>query len=160
MTYRGRPIPSWTRLSVKSPAKLQLDLGASRALAAVLVAVHVGAAAIAALSPLALSLRVAILVLVAAGLYRGLGRHALRRGRHAITGFVLNDDDTCAVRHGAGDWEDARLLDRWVHPRLTILVVRGARRRRASGIVVPWDAVPAEAFRRLRVRLRLQTAAA
>lgn len=148
-------------MSAKSSAKLRLDLGASRTLAAVLVAVHGGAAAIAALVPLALPLRLVIVALIAAGLYRGLRDHGMRWGADAITALVVNDDDACAVRRGGADaWEDVRVLDRWVHPRLTILVVRCERRRWASGIVIPADAAPAEAFRRLRVRLRLQTAPA
>lgn len=148
-------------MSAKSPDSLRLDLGASRTLAAVLIVVHGGAVAIAALLPLALPVRIAVIALVLASVYRAVRDHALRWGGTAITAFVLDDGDSCTVRRGGADgWEQARLLDRWVHPQLTILVVRCRGRRWPSNIVIAADAVPAEAFRRLRVRLRLQTAAA
>ncbi len=146
-------------MSTKSPVSLRLDLGASRLLAAVLMAAHGGAAAIAAWLPLALPFRLGLLALVAVSLYRGLRDHALRRGARAITAFRLNADDTCAVQRGAAGWEEGRLRDCWVHPLLTILVVRAGGRRRSVSVVIAADAVSAEAFRRLRVRLRLQTAA-
>lgn len=148
-------------MSAKSPDNTRIELGASRALAAVLVLLHGGALVIAMSVPLNSPTRVALIILVIASLYRALGLHALRRTGGAITAFMLRDDDTCAVRRrGWEEWRESRLLDRWVHPWVTILIVREEGRRWTSSIVIPADAVAAEAFRRLRVRLRLRSAAA
>lgn len=153
-------IPSWTRLYAESPDKLTFDLRPSTVLAAVLAAAYGGAVVIALLLPIPLFVRIALVALIAVGLHRGLSRHALRRAGDAVVAFSLSEDDACAVRRqGAAEWQDGRLMDRWVHPWLTILVVRCNGRRRPCSIVITPDAVSAEAFRRLRVRLRLQTGA-
>lgn len=146
-------------MSEKSLDKVGVDLGASRALAAVLIAVHGGALAIALALPLPLWARLGLAAVTIGGLYRGMVRHALRRSRGAVVGFQINGaNDQCALRRReATAWEDARLIDRWVHPWLTLAVVRGARRW-PERVVIPADALSAEAFRRLRVRLRLQIA--
>ncbi|HEY8554840.1 MAG TPA: protein YgfX [Burkholderiales bacterium] len=146
-------------MSTASPAELALELGASRGLAAVFIAVYGGAFLICTVLPLALGWRLSLALLVAAAFWRALYRHAWRRGPRAVTAFKIGADDACAIRRGAGDWEPARLVEQWVHPWLTVLVVRPARSRVAAGVLVPADAVSPEAFRRLRVRLRLQTAA-
>ncbi|MFL6624179.1 MAG: protein YgfX [Sulfurifustis sp.] len=146
-------------MSEKSLDRLDVDLGASRALAVVLMAVHGGAMAIALALPLPIWVRLMLASATVASLYRGMLRHAFRRSSAAVVGFRINGaNDQCALRRrGAGDWEEGRLIDRWVHPWLTLAVVSGARRW-PEQIVIPADAVPAEALRRLRVRLRLPTA--
>lgn len=147
-------------MSGASPSRLVIELGASRALAAVLVVLHAGAGVIAVTLPLGWYWRLALLALVAVSLWRALVLHAWRRAPAAVVGLAVDDEDTCALRRrtGAG-WEEGRLLDCWVHPRLALLTVRLCARRRAIGVVIPADAAAAEPFRRLRVRLRLRTSA-
>lgn len=136
-----------------------MDLGVSRALAGILLAVHGGALAIALAMPLSLWIRLILVVTVFGSLYRGLTRHALRQSRGAVVGLRIDGaDDRCALRRReAAAWEEGRLVDCWVHPWLTLAVVRGAHRL-PERVVIPADALPAEMFRRLRVRLRLPTA--
>lgn len=125
-----------------------------------LAVLHAGAGVIAALLPLAAAWRLALFGFVMASLYRMLRLHALRRSADAVVGLALEGDETCAVRRrGAAAWEEGRIVDRWLHPRLALLVIRCAARRLPVNVVIPGDGVSAEAFRRLRVRLRLQTAA-
>lgn len=73
-----------------------------------------------------------------------------------------------AVRWSAsGEWDadfgagaDARnytLREYWCSPRLVILRLKPALSGRSLTLVLPWDAVPPEPFRRLRARLRLQS---
>ncbi len=144
----------------KSSDKIVLELGTSRMLAAVLVIVHVGAAAIALLMPVTVLLRLAICALVAVSLYRALWAHALRRSANAIVAVELDGEGgACAVRRRAMDWRQGRLIDRWAHPLLTLLVVRCDESRWPANVVIPADAVAKETFRRLRVRLRLRTSA-
>lgn len=145
----------------KSPDSARLELGTSRALAAVLVLLHAGALVIALIVPLHGAIRAALVALLGASLYRALALHALRRAGDAITGFIVREDESCALRRGRSEqWRESRLLDRWVHPWITILIVREESKWLSSSVVIPADAVAAEAFRRLRVRLRLRSAAA
>lgn len=125
-----------------------------------LVIVHGGAVAIALPLPLPIPVRLVLAVLTLASLYRGVHRHALRRARAAVVGFQMNGgDDGCLLRRrGTEVWEEGRLIDRWVHPWIALAVVRCDGRRTTDRVVIPADAVAPEAFRRLRVRLRLRTA--
>ncbi len=145
-------------MSEKSFNKIRLELRASRLLLVVLVAVHGGALAIAMWVPLPLALRLGLVVLIVVSAYRELNRHALRRAQGAIVAFELSaEDGACAVRRrGSTDWQEARLVEQWVHPRLTLLTVRYARKRWPAGVVIAADAVEKEAFRRLRTQLRLR----
>ena len=107
------------------------------------------------------AIRFGLVVLLGVSLVSATGRHAWRRSARAIVGFAIDDDGACAVRLRSSEtWHEARLIERWVHPWLTILVVRHPGSRWRSSLLLPADAVPADAFRRLRVRLRLQSAAA
>lgn len=148
-------------MSAKSFNKIRVELRASALLVATFVAVHAGAFAIALFVPLPAAVRVALAVLIGVSLYRELNCHALRRAQSAVVMFELQSEDgTCAVqRRGSPDAEEARLVDQWVYPRLTLLVVRLAQRRWPVSVVIPWDAVEPESFRRLRTELLLRSAA-
>jgi hypothetical protein len=134
-------------------------LGPSRQLAWLLGIAYGGAIAIALLLPVAWPVRGAIALGLAVGLYFGLKTHAYRGSARAVDGLEFGADGTCAVRFsGAGQWTECEVEHSWVHPRLALLVLRVAGARRAR-VAIAADALPAEAFRRLRVRLRLRTAA-
>ena len=142
----------------KSSDKVVLKLGISWTLAAILVAVHVGAAAIALSMPLAIPLRLGLFALIGFSLYRALWGHALRRSADAIVAIELDDEEgACSVRRRARDWQTGRLITQWAHPLLTLLVVKYDGSRWSANVVIPADAVAKEAFRRLRVRLKLRT---
>lgn len=144
----------------KSPDSLTLDLGCSRALIAVLVIFHGGAIILALLLPISIAIRAALVALAAVSLFHSARLHASRRARGAVVSLALNDEGGCAWRRRGSDaWEEGRIIERSVHRLLAIVVVRAAERRRSTPIVICADAVYREAFRRLRVRLRLQTAA-
>jgi toxin CptA len=148
------------RLYAESPDSLTLELGSSRVLTAVLAALHGGAGALMLVVPLALAPRIALLALIALSLYRTVSVHGLRRSRDAVTALTLGGDDECALRRrGSTDWEPGRVVDRWVQPWVTLLTVRCENRRRPASVVICADAVAPDSFRRLRVRLRLGTAA-
>lgn len=154
-------MPKCKRLYAESPDNLTVELGPSRALTAALVLVHGGAVALGLMLPLALTVRITLVALIAVSLYRSVQRHGLRRAHNAIEALALNVDDDCALRHrGSSEWRPGRLIDRWVQRWLTILVVRCDGHRWAESVVICADALPAERFRRLRVRLRLRTEAA
>lgn len=148
-------------MSTKSFNKIRVELRTSALLVAVFVALHAGAVTIVLFVPLPIAVRIALAALIGASLYRELNRHALRRGRSAVIMFELRaEDGTCALqRRGSPDAEEARLVDQWVYPRLTLLVIRSAQRRWPVSVVIPGDAVEQDSFRRLRAQLRLRSAA-
>lgn len=153
------PIRKSQRLSEKSPANLSFDLGPSDVLTVVVVALHLGALVVASLLPLAVPVRSLLFVTIAASGYRAVRVHAMRRAWNAVVWFQVSEDGTCSWRRrGADVPEEGPLVESTTLPWLALLTVRpvGRRSRPSTHIVVAADALPAEAFRRLRVRLRLQ----
>lgn len=149
-------------MSAKSPPNsFTIDLRASPTLALVFVLLHGGAVGLALFLPLPVLVRVALVVALTASLYHTLRQHALREWRRAVTAIAFSDaSDECEIRfRGSPVWCPGRLVDRWVHPRLAILVVRLTQSRWPVSVMIPADALGPESFRRLRVRLKLQASA-
>lgn len=148
-------------MSIKSFNKIRVELRASPLLVAIFSTVHIGALVLVLIVPLPIAVRIVVAVLIGVSLYWELNRHALRRARSAVVMFELcAEDGTCALqRRGSADAEEAHLVDQWVSARLTLLVLRLARRRWPVGVVISGDAVEPDGFRRLRTQLRLRNAA-
>lgn len=139
---------------------MTLDLGRSHALIAVLVVFYGGAVILALLLPISIAIRAALVALLAVSFGHSVRLHGTRRARGAVVSFVLSDEGGCAWRRRDSDtWEEGRIVELSVHRLLAIIVVRAAERRRPTYIVICADAVHGQAFRRLRVRLRLENAA-
>ncbi|WP_148665414.1 protein YgfX [Sulfurifustis variabilis] len=146
-------------MSARFGASLTIVLGPSHRLAGLLGIAYGGAIAIALLLPVPWLVRGAIALVLAFGLYLALRTHAYRSTAGTVNALEFGADGTCSVRFsGAGQWTECELEHSWVHPRLALLSLRVAGARRAR-VAIAADAIPAEAFRRLRVRLRLRTAA-
>ena len=127
----------------------------SRQLAAVLIAAH--AAAGATLVPIDLPLwgKSVIALAVLASLAHALWRHAWLGSAASITAIELLDGDRAAFETRAGTRSDARVLGTtYVTPRLCVLNLRPAGRRRARHALIVGDNVDPESFRRLRVNLK------
>lgn len=156
----NRAIPSYRRLSDVSLDKTGIEIGASRALTIIAVALHAGAIAVSVLLPVAWWLRAILALLVVANGYLVVSRHTLRFARSAIVAFAMEQEgDACRWRYrAAADWVDGQLIDRWVRAPLTLLVLRRKGKWWPVSLVLAADAVAPEAFRRLRVRLTLRTA--
>jgi hypothetical protein len=137
-------------------ARLRVELGPSRWLAAAVIVAHAGATA-AALA----GLPAPAAALVAAGLAISATEHcrrALLRSPLAIAALELDDGGAAAVAGPARDWSAARLLDAAVPaPWLAVVRLRDALGRRRTAVVLP-DALSPESFRRLRVWLRWRPA--
>lgn len=117
---------------------------------------HGGAVILVWVCPMAVSIRVAVLALVGASFYHSLCVHALRSARAAVTAIAFDAEGGCALRRGHGDvWEEGRLVEKSVQRWLAVLTVRASERRWPVNVVICADAVSPEAFRRLRLRLRL-----
>ncbi len=131
---------------------VRLRIGSSRSLAATAAAAHAGAAAIALLMPLPLWGRSALLGLLLWSAWRVWSVH-LGPGGRRISEVLLRSDDVFEVTTAAGIAEAQLLGAELVAPWLTVLRLRLGGGACVSLVLLP-DNVEAQAFRRLRVRLR------
>lgn len=132
---------------------LQLEIGPSRILATGLLLMHA-----AALLPLPLlDLPGAVKVALAGAVLLSLAWYWLRlvspRNPRAVRGLRWEAGGECVLQLACGERLHARLAPRaFVMPWLVILYFRG----RTRPLLLLPDMLPAAAFRRLRVRLRLE----
>ena len=107
--------------------------------------------------------------LVRAGLWAVLGfslyhawyLHVRRTAPRAIDELTVDSEGTVSVKfHGETDWRQSEIISRFVHPWVVILSLRIDGWRWPVKLVIAADAAEADAFRRLRVRLKLQSAVA
>ncbi len=138
-------------------ARLTVRFGRSVLLTVLLTAGHGGAALMAALAPLPWPARLALWFALGASLYRSLVLHALRRAPEAVHELVLEAEDAgMSLRTADGrHWARAVPVARFVHPTLTLLVVRTQDTGRIIPIAIAADAVDPQVFTRLRARLIL-----
>lgn len=138
-------------MSKKFDNSLIIELKASLFLSSVLLFVGLGAVLL--LLPLTLPyggrLWLGAVVLVA--LARMLCLHALGCAPQAIRRIKLMSSGACALAAGASPWRDGEVTGWFVHPWLVILRLRHTAMGRPRTVLVAWDALPAESFRRLRV---------
>jgi toxin CptA len=117
--------------------------------------VHVAAGATLVPLDVALGVKLALAVLVAVSLAHALWRHALLRGRRAVTAVEITDNATGAALVDAS-WRDVRILGTsYVTPWLTVLNLAQAQAgRRPRHVLIVADNADAEEFRKVRVLLR------
>jgi hypothetical protein len=98
---------------------------------------------------------------LAASLYHGFQTHAARAGSRSVSALLLEADGELSVQLGSNpDWHPCRMVSRAVYPGVVLLRLRRAGTRLPFTVVVAGDAVEPVAFRQLRARLRLGSAAA
>ena len=138
-----------------------MTLRASRFLSGVLWFIHLGGMLLVGIAVPAWTLRAGLWVFLALSLYQSLRLHGRRTATRAITDLEMDREGTVSVKFaGAAEWCTCRLINRFVHPRMVALTLRTDARRRPVQLVLVSDAVEADAFRRLRARLKRQNAAA
>ncbi len=148
-------------MSEKFDSRLIINIKVSRALIAVLTAMHLGGMALVFLVSLPSPLTIGLLAALATSLAHSLRTHGWRQAGRSITAFELDHEGLCSVQLGQGpDWHECDVLRAVIHPWLVLLWLRIKGRRWPSGLVLAQDAVEAGAFRRLRARLPLETRAA
>lgn len=147
-------------MSQKFDSNLTLRINASKLLAGIFLFVHLGAALLLGVVPLNGVIRTALWLCLAWSLYHSLRVHALRTAADAIEIFDLDSDGDCYIQHkGAGERQPCRVTNCLVHSGVVLLTLRRDERRWPVNLVIVADAVEAEPFRRLRARLKLQSAA-
>lgn len=134
---------------------LRVALTPSPYLAIFFIALHLAAAVILAPLDLALWIKLALAMAIAASLAHVLWRHAFLKSRSALISVELREADRAAVQTREGTWQDARILSTsYVSPLLTVLNLRLRGETLPRHIVIVPDNVDFEDFRKLRVLLR------
>jgi toxin CptA len=134
--------------------RLSIERRPSGSLAAFLIAVHAAAGGALAATPLPAWVHVTLLAATVASLVHGLATQALVRGTRACRELTWESSGEWTLRRGSEPLAARLLGTSFVHPRLVVLNFRLARGR--ASVVLPFDGVDAEVFRRLRVRLVLE----
>lgn len=133
---------------------LQVEPRASKRAAGWLVATHLAGVAVLPFSGLPFGAALLLGAALLASLRHAWSRHVSRRHRAAIKRFVWREQDDCLAIYGDGTSRACRLAPyAFVTPWLVVLYFR-QRRRTCSLLLLP-DMLPADTFRRLRVRLRV-----
>jgi hypothetical protein len=133
---------------------LRIELRASRQAALWLLPVHVSAGAVLPFTSLPVWGQVACMLAIAASLAWHWSRHVSRR-RSPLRALVWQTGSDCALVRADGTTQAGTLAPRaFVMPWLVIVYYRqGARQH--SLFILP-DMLPADTFRRLRVRLKTE----
>lgn len=127
----------------------------SRRLAALLIAAHAAASGLLLMLPVPAEVLVGTLLLVLASAGHSVARHALLRGRRAITTLVFSDHRQVNVGFRDGTRHAGRILgSSTVGATLTVLNIALEARRLPRHVVLLGDSLDAGDFRRLRVWLR------
>ncbi len=148
-------------MSERFDNNLIVKIKVSYTLVAVLAGVHLCGALLISVVPLPGFLKTGLWALLVASAVHAIRLHGLRSASRALVELELDTEGLCSVRQNRdANWRAAEIVQSLVHPWLVMLVLKPEGRRRRVSLVLPADAVEAEAFRRLRARLRLQIRAA
>ena len=144
MTESGRQVPT-----------LRIALRPSRMLIAMLATAHLAAVAAAAVSHPGTLLKLALCAALAVNGCWTLRRHGLLKAAASIVALEIRGESDCLAQMRDQRWIECRVLaSSYVTPLLVVLHLRCRGHRFARHVVILPDSMPAETFRRLRVRLR------
>ena len=133
-----------------------MTLGASRQLLIMLGVAHGGAIPCAFATDLPVAIQVLLAVGVLLSATRCIALHGLRRGRRAIVLLIWDRHGHWRLLQRDGQVIDGRLVHgACAHPRLLVLPFRTLSGHRRC-VLIPADAVDADALGRLRRRLRCE----
>jgi hypothetical protein len=141
--------------AMRLPPSVHVELGPSRIAGAGIGALAIATLAVVLALPLAAWIQSAVTVGVVAWAYSAFRVVALRRGLAAVAAVTLAHNRMLVVRFG--DSRSVTGLVRastYVGPLLTSIVWRPDGARFSRAVLVLFDMLPAEDFRRLRVLLR------
>lgn len=134
---------------------LRIRPGASRWLAAFLLATHAGVLVLICLLPLGVLPRSALLVAVLLGFVHAVGAQVVHRLPWSLREAVWQADGTWLLTLVSGRELTGQILPTtYVSTTLVVLAFRCGRLRTCALVLLP-DSLDADLLRRLRVRLRL-----
>jgi hypothetical protein len=133
---------------------LHIPVIPSMQLAVALVAVHLGAAALLWVVPLATPAQALLTLALAASLVHLMARDALLRAPRSIVALEIRDD-AVSLQVRNGEWLEGEVLgSSYVSPLLTVVNFRPLGRWRARHVILVPDSANPDDFRRLRTWLR------
>ena len=145
--------------SIEYATPLSLELKPSRTLFRILTLMHLGAAGMLFATSLPGWTTACVLVLVLGSYMSLVARHALLRVPGSVRWLRWDKGNHWRVCALNGNEYSASLRpDSFVSPWLTVLLLRPESGGRLRNVVLLPDMLDAEAFRHLRVRLRLEQA--
>lgn len=134
---------------------LELELGFSRTLTALLVLAHSGSLVLIWLMPLWIGLKLGISLTVAASCIFHVRRDCLRRGPNAVNRLKFDRGGGFSYQTRDGEWREASVLGTsLVNPWLSVLSFRPEGVRGTRHTVLFPDTLDPAAYRRLRVLLK------
>jgi toxin CptA len=138
-----------------SEAGVRIALAPSRGAVAAIAAMASATLALILLTPGAAAARILAATWVACAALHALHAVALHRGRRGVRVLHIDRDGGIELRDGTGAWRAGELRDgSFVAPWLAIVRWRAPGARFDASVVILPDMLPAEDFRRMRVRLR------
>jgi len=141
--------------------RLIINIKDSLFLTLIFMAIHLGGIVLVGLVPLAWPVRFGLWGIIVFSLYRCVRVHGRRRTAPAIVAVEFDAEDACAVQiAGETAWRPCHIVSRFVHPWLVLASLRLDGHHWPVGLVITVDAVAPAVFRRLRVRLKRQSAGA
>jgi toxin CptA len=133
---------------------LRIEVAPSTWLAVALGAMHVAAAVLLWVVPLAVPVKALLTFAVAASLVYLMARDALLHAPHSIVALQTRDD-AVFLQTRDGEWLEGEVLgSSYVSPLLTVVNFRPRGRWRARHVILVPDNVNPDDFRRLRTWLR------
>lgn len=143
-------------LSTQYAAPLRLELGPSRALAAWLIVVHATPLILLPLLQMPLWLKLAIAAAVLYGLFAAWRRLLWRGHPDAVRTLLWSEAGHCQLTMNSGQQQRLSLASQaFILPWMVVLHFNTPQRRLRYLLVLS-DMLDDEAFRRLRVRLRIE----
>ena len=142
--------------STKYAQPLRLQPKTSRIFTGLLIAGHLGAAAVLFPLDLPLILKVGIAVILMVSLVTAWRKQPGRTGEGGVQTLTWKADGEWLLESVTGESINATLHEStYVHPWLVVLNFRQADKRGLLSFVLAPDALPSETFRELRVRLKV-----
>ena len=113
-----------------------------------------GAGFISLIMPIHALLKFILIIFLLAWSARAWRLHGRRNSPGAIRALQFDARNRCYVRlYDDNQWQESSVLSTWVHPFMTLVVVKLADQGRSKLLLVLPDAVDRQLFTRLRARL-------
>jgi hypothetical protein len=134
---------------------MPISLRFSVVLLVLLISVHALSAAIVIILPISLWMQIGLglMILISLAFY-------LKRDVFSLTAFKIEQDKTLAMQQHNQDWHDYTILGSSIVLGFFVLLnLKSAQDSHKKNLVIFWDAINKDDFRRLKIRLRHQATA-
>lgn len=134
---------------------LIIEIQKSRLMGVIVSLTHLSALAVIILIDIAGWMKLLLLVIVIASFANVVRRVVIRRAHNAITAIEVDSENNMSLIDGIGNSNRvSRLRSVFVNSIVTFATMAVEGKRLPQNLVIPFDAVDKEKFRRLRVALK------